>query len=408
MVPSDVSAAIPRLRDDLEMIPIEENGSRFIVLRDPAGYSSEMIAMTLEAWQTAAIFDGRLTAPDIRRLMMRIAGIDLPAEEITGIAVFLDERLCLDNAGFRDFRRRRDEEFASSTIRKAVYAGQSYPDEPSELNAFLSELFQRGEAMSAPDGPVGVIAPHIDLQVGASIYVPAYQLLRTAEFDTVAIIGTNHRPCGSLFVPTEKDFETPLGIAETDKDFMRILRESSGNAVSADDLHHRNEHTIEFQILFLQHAFGNRRIRVAPVLCSSFDHLFADGKTPAGDPEFRSFISAFREAEHRTGRRIAYILSVDWSHVGRKFHDEQPASELLPSAKESDRSHFTALENADLGLFHRLVMSTGNRTNIDGLSCITTFFELTRPSSGRLLAYEQWHEVERESGVTYASMAFYR
>ena len=42
--------------------------------------------------------------------------------------------------------------------------------------------------------------------------------------DTIIILGFSHYSDDGLFVLTEKDFETPLGIAETDREFVRTLR----------------------------------------------------------------------------------------------------------------------------------------------------------------------------------------
>ena len=75
--------------------------------------------------------------------------------------------------------------------------------------------------------------------------------------------------------------------------------------------------------------------------------------------------------------------------------------------EQSDRLQIEALEQADYRRFHSLLAQTQNSSRIDGHACITTFFDLVAPARGALLAYKQWHEVERESGVTFASMAFY-
>ena len=149
-------------------------------------------------------------------------------------------------------------------------------------------------------------------------------------------------------------------------------------------------------------------MRIIPLLCTQFEHYLAEGILPMRDPRYAGFIDAFRETLQTLGRTPVFVMSVDWSHVGRKFHDAETAAELLPRVRISDHEHFAALEDADLVRFHALLRPSMNATNIDGLSCITTFFDLVRPSSGSLLAYDQWHEEERESGVTYAAMAFWK
>jgi len=100
-------------------------------------------------------------------------------------------------------------------------------------------------------------------------------------------------------------------------------------------------------------------------------------------------------------------VSVDWSHVGKKFGDNECAERILPVVRITDHQHFQALEACNYKRFYNLLRSSKNASRIDGFSCITTFFDLVKPTSGKLLAYDQWHEQERESGVTYASLVFY-
>ncbi|MDH7514912.1 MAG: AmmeMemoRadiSam system protein B [Bacteroidota bacterium] len=400
---------IPPLRQGLEVIPLEDDeGNAFFLIRDPLGYCSETVPLSDVAWGVAQLFDGRSTAKDLHAFLAERIHIRIPVEHIRRLADILDEMLLLDSGAFETVRQDVEARFLASSVRPAVHAGTSYPDEPKELAAFLSELFAQHTTVEPRQAPVGVIAPHIDLQIGARSYVPAYAALQTASFDTVVVLGTSHYSMDDLFILTAKDFETPLGVMPTDREFVEMLHDASGGTFTRCDTAHRVEHSIEFQCVFLRYLFGEKPVRMVPVLCTTFDHLFEGGRSPFDDPRFQAFARAFHETAGRLHRRVAFVLSVDWSHVGLKFDDEVPASQLLPRTREIDFSHFDALERGDIARFHQLVLSAGNETNIDGLSCVTTFFALARPDFGALLSYDQWHEEERESGVTYASMAFYR
>ncbi|MBR9976088.1 MAG: AmmeMemoRadiSam system protein B, partial [Bacteroidetes bacterium] len=170
---------------------------------------------------------------------------------------------------------------------------------------------------------------------------------------------------------------------------------------------HRQEHSIEFPTVFLQHVFGNNRVRVVPVLCTSFDEYLVEGTRAAADAKYEAFITAFHRTAERLGRKVAFVLSVDWSHVGRKFGDDVDAAELLEGLHVSDLEQLGALERCDYERFYELLRESHNASKIDGFACITTFFDIARPQRGTLFDYQQWHEEERASAVTFASMAFF-
>jgi predicted class III extradiol MEMO1 family dioxygenase len=106
--------------------------------------------------------------------------------------------------------------------------------------------------------------------------------------------------------------------------------------------------------------------------------------------------------------KTVFILSVDWSHVGKKFGDEVAAGDILHVIEQTDHRQLEALERADYSAFFSLLHASKNATHIDGFTCISAFFDAIQPTRGKLLKYKQWHEVERESAVTFASMAFYK
>ncbi|OLB26937.1 MAG: AmmeMemoRadiSam system protein B, partial [Nitrospirae bacterium 13_2_20CM_2_63_8] len=77
----------------------------------------------------------------------------------------------------------------------------------------------------------------------------------------------------TLFACTDKDFETPLGLVRTDREFLRLFRAHGGEVFFQDELAHRKDHAIEFQAVFLQYVLGAAKpVTIVPVLCS-FSHL---------------------------------------------------------------------------------------------------------------------------------------
>jgi MEMO1 family protein len=403
---SDRTRTVAPLRADIEFHPIEEDGQSMILLRDPLGYAEEMLAFPIEALALLAQLDVECSLDDLHRGVAEVVDGEVDVAHIRAVVDALDEHLFLDSPAFHAARTQRDRTWLESDTRPAAHAGSSYPADAPALRAMFDALFTADAAAPLPGRTAGVIAPHIDLSIGPQVYVPAFRQLTAAEFDTVVILGTSHYSGEDLFILTEKDYETPLGRARTDRDFLAALRAGSGDFFTHNDTAHRPEHSIEFPVLFLQHLFGGD-VRILPVLCTSFAAFLAGGVHASSSERYAAFLRGFHHAARETGRRCAFVLSVDWSHVGRKFGDEADAAGMLDNVRRSDHAHFEALARCDYNGFHDLLRATQNETRIDGYSCITTFFDLAQPARGALLRYEQWHEEGRASAVTFASMAFF-
>ncbi len=404
---SSLHDPVPRLRTDLEMLNVRVEEKELILLRDPGGYSTEEIVLPSEAQFLLFLFSGSESIAGLCEKIREETGEEPETDILLQLVQALDRYYFLENARFSQRMKEVDTEYAALDVRDAAHAGNSYPSDPEELTDFLHDLFEADGTDTEDAPPLGVIAPHIDLQIGPQVYVPAFRQLSRAEFDTVVVLGTSHYSYEDLFLLTEKDFRTPLGTMPTDREFVRALRKHSGDVFTHRDIAHRREHSIEFPVLFLQHLFGNDTIRILPVLCTSFEEFLVEGTRASADEKYDAFIQGFANAAEELGRRVAFVLSVDWSHFGRKFRHDFDAADVLDTVRESDHQHFAALEACDYEQFYELLRTSKNATQIDGFSCITTFFDLMHPKRGRLLDYQLWHEEERASAVSFASMAFF-
>lgn len=398
---------IAPLRTDLDVFPIEQDGEPFIILRDPLGYSDRMMRLRPQAWALLMLMDGTRSAADLCTQLRAELRIDLAEAAVAELARALADNLFLDDERFHARRQEVEDAWRALPIREAAHAGASYADDAATLGAFLQSLLDADPGTFPPDAPLGVITPHIDLQVGPAAYVPAIRALGRAEFDTVVILGTSHYSDEDAFILTSKHYRTPLGVCHTDTELVERIRACSGDMFTRNDIAHRPEHSIEFPVLFLQQAFADRAFRIVPVLCTSMEAQLRAGTSPREDARYRTFVDAVRGAVDDLGRRVVYLMSVDWSHIGRKFGDERDARDMLDEVRASDHAQIEALVRGDHASFEQLLRESGNATRIDGYACITTFFDLAQPARGALLAYEQWHEVERASGVTFAAMSFY-
>ena len=81
------------------------------------------------------------------------------------------------------------------------------------------------------------------------------------------VLGTSHYGQPDKFGLTRKPFETPFGRTRIDQALVDELEAQP--AALMEDYCHAVEHSIEFQVLFLQAIYGPD-VRILPVLCGSF------------------------------------------------------------------------------------------------------------------------------------------
>src|SRR5260370_18377272 len=87
-----------------------------------------------------------------------------------------------------------------------------------------------------------------------------------------------------------------------------------------EDYCHAVEHSIEFQVVFLQHLFGPS-IRVVPVLCGSLARSLYTGGLPEEEDGVRRTVGALGEIAAPEGNRLLWVLGVDMAHMGQRYGD---------------------------------------------------------------------------------------
>ncbi|MDD5205122.1 MAG: AmmeMemoRadiSam system protein B, partial [Desulfobacterales bacterium] len=247
---------LPGMRRDLEFFPIQYGGEQLVLIKDHLGLVQEGKALPLPLFQMMALFDGTRSLIDLQTLLMRQGGgVLVGSEEIKGLLTRLDESFLLDSERFRKARDKVVADFSREPVRNCSHGGNGYPAEPDELRMRLDEILSSGSSVPHPGDIRAVVSPHIDLAAGRNGYANAYNSLKGASPSRIIVLGIGHRMADRLFCLTGKDFQTPLGVVRSDKSAVQRLRASAPEVISEDDFAHRSEHSIEFQILFLQHIF---------------------------------------------------------------------------------------------------------------------------------------------------------
>jgi AmmeMemoRadiSam system protein B len=226
---------------------------------------------------------------------------------------------------------------------------------------------------------------------------------------TFVILGTSHYGEPETFGLTRKNFATPLGAARSDHALVDRLESQGGNSVRMEDYCHSFEHTIEFQVVFLQHAVAPD-VRIVPILCGSFVRSLMTGKLPEDDEEVQRFLEALRELNESEGDRLFWILGVDMAHMGARYGDPFQAAAntgLMNEVQERDQARIDRINAADAAGFWELVRPNSDDLKWCGSSPFYSFLKAAPRARGELLSYEQWN-IDERSVVSFAGMAFAR
>ena len=254
------------------------------------------------------------------------------------------------------------------------------------------------------------MSPHIDFQRGGPVYTWSYrELVEKSHADTFVILGVAHQYCRRRFALTCKDFETPLGVVPTDRSYVDRIAALAGRDLFDDELSHRTEHSIEFQVVFLQYVLGGRRdFSIVPILVGSFHDLMERGVDPIDDPEVSRFVQALRAVESASGKTVAYIGGIDLCHVGPEFGDPTRSNPVLQEqVRRFDGEMLDRAAAGDPGGWFRTAGAVGNRWRVCGLAATYTMLHAIGPARGRLLKYKQALDDRRTCCVSFASMVFH-
>ena len=404
----------PKLRR-IDAFPLETSGQKVIALRDPTRLDDKVVVVSYPVFFVLSLFDGTRSLNEIKAEYMRRYGEILYTERLDEIISYLDDQYLLESERYARYHQKLEEEFRLAEKRASVFAGKSYESDPNKLNYQIEQFF------TGPDGPgtpspssrvdmvKGLISPHIDFQRGGTSYAWAYkELAESIQPELFIILGTVHSPTNFPFVLTRKKFATPWGEVETDGDMVSSLADTISFNPFRDELVHKTEHTIEFQVVFLDYLFHDKKkFKILPVLCSSFHDIMEQDSTPQDKPYLHEFIAALRNLIDQSPYRTCCIASADLAHVGLRFGDPAaPTNATLNEIERKDREMLSHVERLDADAFYASIAREKDARKICGLPPMYALLRLIDSKQGRMLHYQQSVEAEAGSVVTFTSMVF--
>jgi MEMO1 family protein len=395
---------LPRLRNDLDMMRSPVPDRPGLLIRDFYRFSNATLIIPPPLLAGLCFFDGTRTDLDLQAELAHISASPAAGGAAGHLIAALSDAGFLEDETYAKLKRSRLLTFAESPVRKPVHAGSAYPDEIGSLQSTMQRYLKGAD--STQQGVMAIAAPHVSPEGGWRSYRAAYQELTPALRDrTFVVLGTSHYGQSGKFGLTRKSFETPFGTTRTDEKLVAELEKQS--AALAEDYCHAVEHSIEFQVLYLQAIFGPD-VRVLPVLCGSFGESIHAGGVPEDDEHVKHFFAALGEIAEREQERLFWVLGVDMAHMGLRFGDKYAAHadrDEMTLVRERDKLRIERVNAADSRGFWDLVKENRDDLRWCGSSPIYTFMKAVPQARGTLLRYEQWN-IDESSVVSFAGISF--
>ena len=188
-------------------------------------------------------------------------------------------------------------------------AGAWYPGDAAQVAREVEGYLGEVPLARVPGRLVALISPHAGLSYSGRVAAHGYALLRGRVGLSVVLVGPSHRLAfEGLALYARGAFETPLGQTPIDEELASELLAADSQIMNAPRPH-RDEHSLEMQLPFLQHLVAG--LRIVPILMGE---------------QTRKEVDALAQALARVlpGRDALLVASSDLSH----YHPAALASQL--------------------------------------------------------------------------------
>ena len=293
-----------------------------LLLRDPFRYTDTVLIIP-PVWVIALpLFDGEHTDLEALEAIYKRTGHMAPKDSINHLIDTLKDEGFLETEEFEARREKCHRQFAEAAERLPAHSGSAYPDDADAVRQTLKGYFDQSAICNPQSAIIGLAAPHVSPSGGWNSYAAAYRCLTPELADrTFVLLGTSHYGAPERFGLTAKPYVTPLGKTEVDRVLHDRLAAAVADSVILEDYCHSIEHSIEFQVLFLEYVMG-RPVKVLPILCGAFAESLQGGGAPESNEQVQRFLGALGEMAAREGDRLFWLLGIDMAHMGRRYGDD--------------------------------------------------------------------------------------
>ena len=386
---------IPHIRQ-FQPVPMKKEGQVIVGLRDPFQLSKETLALPGNLFTIVQKMDGETSAEDIAK------GAKAPPEQFIELLRKLDETGLLWGPTYSKFE---DELLTQLHTNRTFNIGMtaSLGKTPEACKEQLTSWFKETEDPEFESQIRAIVAPHLDYDRGWPNYASAYYAWQNSRNpDRVVILGTNHFGNGDGVVLSTIGFTSPLGTCPVDSQVIEKLVEKFGNALIGDMLDHHAEHSIELQLPWIQHCFGNVPIIAALIPSPLIPLIEDDGERTTTD----EFVRALKEILDEVEGTTYFVASADLSHVGQQFGEPRPVDEQRKfDVEKHDREMMAKFIHGDAEEFVDAMKWNNNATQWCSIGNMSAVIQLTCPNEIELIDYRQWSDDNGTTLVSSCSMA---
>ena len=270
-------------------------------------------------------------------------------------------------------------------IRKSSASGSFYPADPDALRKQIDGFMDDAEFQDLQNIKA-IISPHAGYIYSGQIAAYSFKQVAGTKYDSIVLIAPSHAEYFDYISVYNGDaYETPLGTARVDKTRADALSESS--PLIQNSIHgHRDEHSLEVQLPFIQSVFG-KDMSIVPVVIGN---------------QSRENIEKFSSiaGELFSDDNILIIASTDLSH----YHPYDTASKLDKKVSRLIGSFDTG------GLMEEF---TGDKAEMCGGGPVLAAMMISAAmgaDSSKIIKYANSGDVsgDRSAVVGYLSAAFYK
>jgi MEMO1 family protein len=281
-------------------------------------------------------------------------------------------------------------------VRKPIVSGQFYPANPDRLEStikdcFLSDFGPKSLPKKTKDKRlIGIISPHAGYTFSGPAAACAYKEIAEASHpDLFIMLGLSHSgfpTCISI-----QDWETPLGLIKTDKEFQDALSEF----LPVDEEAHASEHSIEVQLPFLQYI--EKDPKIAPIIASP-------------DLDYRKIATFIVNTIKSTKRKVTVITSSDFTHYGLNYGYIPFKDKVKENLYSLDKGAIRCIESLQPREFLQYVQKNG--ATICGQYPIAVLLEISKQLKAKeaaLLKYYTSADIigDYSSAVGYAAIKIF-
>jgi AmmeMemoRadiSam system protein B len=404
----------PTLRN-LQFSPLKQGEDQFVVLWDPTGLSADRLIVPLNYFYLFQFFDGEHTLDQIAAQYLKQFGEFLMPDRLEKLVAELDAKLFLEGERVEAAKSAADQAYRALAVRKPVHAGRLYEADAAKLRAQIDGFYSSKEGppikATAHKGQKlkGLVAPHYVVGQAGPVYAWAYKEVQEAETsDLFVLLGTCQAGLRHGFAVTEKDFETPLGVVPVEHGLVRVLKQHWG-LFFEEERAHQYEHSLEFQLPFLQHALAARKtMSILPILCAFPASCFTAPDLHDLGETVTAFLGALKRSLAEYGKEYCLLASAELAHIGMRYGDSKPPTDFsFHKCMQADMAMLKHVEELDADGFAQFILKEADARRITGFAPLYSLLRLIEAEKGQVLRYDRGITDQFNSTVTYCSMAFY-